>query len=98
MAYGVTLVVVGLDNDAAVELGRVRRVVLLRVVGVDRVSHVRRQKEAPARRYKQRLGGSVRRVRCEAGGDPLQGLVRLKGRARLRVRVRVSGPGLGLVG
>ena len=86
MAYGVTLVVVGLDHDAAVELGRVRRVVLLRVVRVHRVSHVRRQKKAPARRYEQRLGGSVRRVRCEAGGDPLQGLVRLKGQAQAQAQ------------
>ena len=88
MAYSVTLVVVGFDNDAAVELGRVRRVVLLRVVGVYRVSHVRRQKEAPARRYKQRLGGSVRRVRCEAGGDPLQGLVRAEGRAQAQAQAQ----------
>ena len=88
VAYGVALVVVGLDDHAAVELGRVRRVVLLRIVGVHRVRHVRREKEAPARRYKQRLGGGVRRVRCEAGGDALQRLVRVRAQAQAQAQAQ----------
>eukprot|EP00964_Phaeocystis_antarctica_P049423 scaffold28659_cov59-Phaeocystis_antarctica.AAC.7 len=81
----------------AVELGCVCRVVLLGIVGVHRVRHVRGQKEAPARRDEhkeeaparrdeQSLGGGVRRVRCEAGGDALQRLVRV----RVGVGVRVG--------
>mmetsp|Transcript_21000 Transcript_21000/g.49727 ORF Transcript_21000/g.49727 Transcript_21000/m.49727 type:complete len:236 (-) Transcript_21000:364-1071(-) len=80
---GVALVVVGLDDHAAVELGCVCRVVLLGIVGVHRVRHVRGQKEAPARRDEQSLGGGVRRVRCEAGGDALQRLAH-DGAARAR--------------
>mmetsp|Transcript_36606 Transcript_36606/g.92788 ORF Transcript_36606/g.92788 Transcript_36606/m.92788 type:complete len:411 (-) Transcript_36606:363-1595(-) len=83
---GVALVVVGLDHDAAVELGRVRRAVLLRVVRVHRVRRVRGQKEAPARRHKLCLSRCVRRVRCEAGGDALQRLAHdWAGRARQRL-------------